>query len=61
MFLSAAAEKNIRWALDGDISNEELERILFPEKQQASSHYAEPDYAIIHKELAKPGVTMTLL
>lgn len=59
--LSAAAEKDIRWPQGSDISNEELERILFPEKHRASNRYAEPDYAAIHKELAKPGVTMTLL
>lgn len=59
--LSAAAEKDIRWPQESDVSNEELERILFPEKHQASNRYAEPDYAAIHRELAKPGVTMTLL
>lgn len=59
--LSAAAEKNVHWPLDSDVGSEELEHVLFPEKQQASTRYAEPDYADIHKELAKPGVTMTLL
>lgn len=59
--LSAAVEKDIRWPLENDISNDELEGILFPQKRQASTRYAEPDYAAIHKELAKPGVTMTLL
>lgn len=59
--LSAVSEKDIHWSLESDVSNEELERILFPEKRQASAYYAEPDYVTIHKELAKPGVTMTLL
>lgn len=59
--LDAAATKDVCWPLESDISNEELEQILFPEKHQASNRYAEPDYATIHKELAKPGVTMTLL
>lgn len=59
--LDAAAARNVCWPLDGDVSNEELEHILFPEKHQASTRYEEPDYAAVHKELAKPGVTMTLL
>lgn len=59
--LDAAATKDVCWPLESDISNEELEQILFPEKHQASNRYVEPDYATIHKELAKPGVTMTLL
>lgn len=43
------------------ITNAELERILFPDKYQKISTYVEPDYPYIHRELAKPGVTLTLL
>ena len=42
-----------------DIANVELERILFPDKYQKISTYIEPDYPYIHRELAKPGVTLT--
>ena len=33
----------------------------FPNRHKASSQYAEPDYPYIHRELARSGVTLTLL
>mgnify|MGYP006981997589 FL=1 len=54
--LKEAAKHNIHWPLDKDITNAELERILFPDKYQKISTYVEPDYPYIHRELAKPGV-----
>ena len=59
--LEVASKANIHWPLDEDITNTELERILFPDKYQKISTYVEPDYPYIHRELAKPGVTLTLL
>ena len=59
--LEVASRANIHWPLDKDITNAELERILFPDKYQKISTYVEPDYPYIHRELAKPGVTLTLL
>ena len=59
--LKEAAIHNIHWPLDKDITNAELERILFPDKYQKISTYVEPDYPYIHREIAKPGVTLTLL
>ena len=60
-FLDAAAHRNITWPLEEDVTNEQLEAILFPERYSAASTYLEPDYACIHSELAKRGVTLTLL
>ena len=54
--LKEATKHNIHWPLDEDITNAELERILFPDKYQKISTYVEPDYPDIHRELAKPGV-----
>ena len=51
----------ICWPLDGDITNADLERLLFPNKYKNACLYVEPDYQYIHRELAKPGVTLTLL
>ena len=34
---------------------------MFTSKYKGDSWYAEPDYPYIHRELAKPGVTLTLL
>ncbi len=59
--LDTAASKGVVWPLGEGIGNEELGQLLFPDKSHSIGGYAEPDYATIHKELAKPGVTMTLL
>ena len=59
--LEVASKANIHWPLDEDITNVELERILFPDKYQKISTYVEPDYPYIHRELAKSGVTLTFL
>lgn len=59
--LQAAKEKQITWPLDENITNAELEEILFPGKYKNGCRYVEPDYPYIHRELAKPGVTMALL
>lgn len=59
--LQVAKEMHIAWPLEEDVTNAELEELLFPGKCSKSSRYTEPDYAYIHRELAKPGVTMALL
>lgn len=59
--LQAAKKQGISWPLSDDITNAELEQLLFPNRHKASSQYAEPDYPYIHRELARSGVTLTLL
>lgn len=59
--LAEAGRKGIQWPLDDDITNADLERLLFPDKYKSIHMYVEPDYQYIHRELAKPGVTLTLL
>ncbi len=59
--LEIAGDTGIRWPLEDDVSNEELQSILFPGKFASTSGYMETDYDHIHTELAKPGVKMTLL
>lgn len=59
--LQAAKERDITWPLDGDITNADLKRMLFPDKHANTSLYVEPDYSYIHRELSKPGVTMVPL
>lgn len=58
--LKRAAELEIAWPLDSDIPDAELQRILFPDKHQSDSR-KQPDCEYIHKELAKSGVTLSLL
>ena len=59
--LRTASAKGVQWPLENDVSNRDLEELLFPEKYRNASMYTEPDYPYIHQELAKPGVTMALL
>lgn len=47
--------------MDESVTNEQIESILFPERYSSVSMYLEPDYSYIHSELAKRGVTLTLL
>jgi len=59
--LRTAKAKGVQWPLEDDVANRELEALLFPEQYRNANKYAEPDYGYIHRELAKPGVTMALL
>jgi len=43
------------------LTNPELEILLFPEQQPQESLRRIPDCEHIHKEMAKSGVTLTLL
>jgi transposase len=56
-----AKNVGISCPLDESVTNEQIEAILFPERYSTSSMYLEPDYFYIHNELAKRGVTLTLL
>lgn len=59
--IKAAEAAGITWPLDDDITNEDIREILFPGKYVYASPYTVPDYQWIHAELAKKGVTLTLL
>lgn len=59
--LIQAEAAGIAWPLDDDVTNENIQEILFPEKYKNASPYTMPDFQWIHKELAKKGVTLTLL
>jgi transposase len=55
------AEKHeLSWPLPEDLSNHKIERIFYPNRGNNEGHKL-PDFEYIHKELAKPGVTLTLL
>jgi len=59
--LELAHENNISWPLEDSVTNRELDQLFHPDRQRTKNGYCEPDYAHIHKELARPGVTLTLL
>ena len=56
-----AKAAGVSWPLDDEVSNKDLQEILFPGKYVSASPYTMPDFAYIHKELAKPNVTLSLL
>lgn len=57
--LRRAREEHLTWPLPPELSDPELEQILFPHKGRASTR-KEPDYEQVHTELAKKGVTLSL-
>ena len=59
--LIQAEAAGITWPLDDDVTNEDIQEVLFPGKYAFTSPYTVPDYQWIHAELAKRGVTLTLL
>ena len=58
--IKAAYTAGITWPLDEDITNGDLQEILFPGKNVCISPYTMPDFARIHRELARHGVTLRL-
>jgi len=60
-YLGRAAEAGLSWPLPEGLSEEELERRLFPREPVSYRKDAEPDWASISRELRKKGVTRGLL
>jgi transposase len=58
--LARAQKLGLEWPLPLDVADGELKKMLFPEKEKVASVRI-PDCEYIHKELSKPGVTLTLL
>ena len=59
--LEKASAQEISWPLEDDITNAMRGKMLSDKDKKSNSPYAEPDFAYIHKELSKKGVTLTLL
>ena len=47
--IKAAKAAGITWPLDDDVTNEDIQEILFPGKYSYASPYTMPDYQWIHK------------
>ena len=60
--LERARAAGLSWPLPSDLSGTDIERLLFPRMaQEAARKAAEPDWAHIHRELRRKGVTLSLL
>jgi hypothetical protein len=46
-------ETGITWPLDDNVTNKELAKVFHPKNEETPSPYKEPDYAYIHRELAR--------
>ena len=60
-YLRLAAAAGLDWPLPDDLDDLGLEKLLYRQAAARESTYAEPDYALVHQELKKKGVTLTLL
>jgi transposase len=60
-YLGRAAEAGLAWPLPEGLSEEDLERRLFPNEPVLIRKEAEPDWGETHRELRKKGVTRQLL
>lgn len=58
---SYARVAGVDWAQAQSLSDEELQARLYRPPVARQSHHLEPDYAHIHCELRRPGVTLQLL
>lgn len=58
--LERAKETSIGWPLKDDLTDGDLEKLLFPDSTEPISR-RQPDLEYIHKEMAKSGVTLRLL
>lgn len=58
--LARAQVQDLAWPLPEDVAEADLQYLLFPEKAQRSSRKI-PDVEYLHRELAKSGVTLSLL
>lgn len=59
--LKRAGEQEILWPLGDDVTNEQLQRLLYPESHKRDDRYVVPDHARIDEDLKKPNMTLTLL
>jgi len=60
-YLMLARVAGVDWPLAQTLSDEQLEARLYRPALPRSSHQLAPDFAHIHQELKRPGVTLMLL
>jgi transposase len=60
-YLQRAHAAGLSWPLPDDLDAAGLERRLFPPLPQTATVRGQPDWATVHRELRRPGVTLWLL
>ena len=59
-YVQRAQERGLGWPLTADLDDGQLESLLF-RQSVPREHYAVPDFAHVHQELKRKGVTLQLL
>ena len=59
--LSISQALHLQWPLADDVTNKTLQSLFYPERSKRDESRMIPDFPRIHRELAKKGVTLTLL
>lgn len=59
--IEAAEAAGVSWPLADIVTNDDFREILFPEKKSSASPHTIPDYEWVHRELARTGVTLSLV
>jgi transposase len=60
-FALLARAAGVDWVSAQSLSDEDLQRRLFRPAVPRAAGHLEPDYALVHQELKRPGVTLQLL
>ena len=61
-YVTHAKAAGLSWPLPEELNAEQLEELLFPQRGSASGrNIPQPDWAEVHKELRRKGVTLSLL
>lgn len=60
-YVRLAGAAGLTWPLPDDLDDSGLEKLLYRQVAAREPTFAEPDYAAVHQELKKKGVTLTLL
>jgi transposase len=60
-YVQRAAQAGLSAPLSPDLDDAALEALLFPHAPPRATSYAAPDFALIHQELKRKGVTLQLL
>ena len=60
-YVQRAREVEVGWPLPEGMDDARLEALLFPRAPPRVTRHAEPDFAHLHQELKRKGVTLQLL
>ena len=60
-YLRLASDASVGWPLPEDLDDAALERRLYQQPSARAPTFAEPNYAEVHQELKRKGVTLVLL